>query len=857
MKNLFKSLMLVAVAAMAFTACQKDVDELNKVSEGTTVTFSANFGADTRATLTDEDNDGVFKAAWAEGDKVNFVAYNGEEYIEAVLVEVAEAGATTEFTVNFKNTLAEGTVIKAFLNQYYDSYYERIDKYNSLSSQYVKPNIQYVYASAETVYGGEAIGDLTFSHDVAYACMTLGCDCDEPCRFTYAKVTFTDVDGNSDYYYLYGDDAENNKFWFTAEAVANLAKLEVSAQDEFYENYEYVRVFEAGKALKAGVLYTFTVDAWATRLEQPKVEGTIDGTTATFTWTEVENATGYEVSVNNGEYVAVEGTEYTVYLTGYNPFASVNLRVKAKGDGAVYLDSYEGSSSVTVPISKDAAGDEGYSFEYDQFMERGTNMYKFYNSTEKEYMYVKFSQDITTLEPGSYTYTLGNGVVSGTADSAFRHPTYDNGAYLEWWFQGDFMMFVDVTAEGAYTITTFCKRGIDYNGDWMNDAEPLYKSVWRGSFGVVEPEPEPEPVKLYLNPGPWAVDGAWFAAYFFGDDINAWATMTLVEGKTDVYELVVPDGGYTHVIFVRMNPASTTPSFDDGSKWNQTGDLVLPADENTYYTVTGWGNFDGSWGVYTPGQGGENPEPEPEPEPGVTYDYEVAFTSATFANGVLQFVGANETDYLNLIINPGLSSIVAGEYVGNSNQDYEAGYPYPILWTSENALEVDSYNSTFDLSAQPSTYAYYISNVNMTVSVAGDVYTIVVTGTSYIGGPDKTVKFTYTGAISTPTGPDLTGYSEGSDGKCIYNGGSGTVKFTAFYKDSVCMKLYPLFDSDTSKKFEVGGGVEELTLSGIPATSGTVKVEKVSDDTFVVMVDATFNMVGSQKFYFYTTLVQQ
>ena len=61
--------MLVAVAAMAFTACQKDVDELNKVSEGTTVTFSANFGADTRATLTDEDNDGVFKACTGKSQR--------------------------------------------------------------------------------------------------------------------------------------------------------------------------------------------------------------------------------------------------------------------------------------------------------------------------------------------------------------------------------------------------------------------------------------------------------------------------------------------------------------------------------------------------------------------------------------------------------------------------------------------------------------------------------------------------------------------------------------------------------------------------------------------------------------------
>ncbi len=109
-----------------------------------------------------------------------------------------------------------------------------------------------------------------------------------------------------------------------------------------------------------------------------------------------------------------------------------------------------------------------------------------------------------------------------------------------------------------------------------------------------------EGTTVYLDPGPWDVDSAWFAAYYFGGSGSAgW---TVMEVENDNYKGIVP-AGYTSVIFCRMNPsyAKETVTNDPngshwGGKWNQTSDLILSTSTNgCLYTVTGWGESDGAW----------------------------------------------------------------------------------------------------------------------------------------------------------------------------------------------------------------------------------------------------------------------
>ena len=116
---------------------------------------------------------------------------------------------------------------------------------------------------------------------------------------------------------------------------------------------------------------------------------------------------------------------------------------------------------------------------------------------------------------------------------------------------------------------------------------------------AVEPEQPAEPVVLYLQPNAnWNIDNARFAAYFFNNDGNTWADMTLVEGETNIYTVTVP-AGFDNIIFCRMNPTATANDWNN--KWNQTSDLKVPTDGTNLYTIKDntWDNGGGTWSTYT------------------------------------------------------------------------------------------------------------------------------------------------------------------------------------------------------------------------------------------------------------------
>ena len=106
MKNLFTRLMLVAVAAMGFVACQEGYEDVTITPEAKEIvmTFVAE-APDTRTSVTIDEN--VAKYSWSEGDKVGFyyvatdVDYKkkGNSNV-AVIADDGTASFTASFTPN-------------------------------------------------------------------------------------------------------------------------------------------------------------------------------------------------------------------------------------------------------------------------------------------------------------------------------------------------------------------------------------------------------------------------------------------------------------------------------------------------------------------------------------------------------------------------------------------------------------------------------------------------------------------------------------------------------------------------------------------------------------------------------------
>ncbi len=101
--------------------------------------------------------------------------------------------------------------------------------------------------------------------------------------------------------------------------------------------------------------------------------------------------------------------------------------------------------------------------------------------------------------------------------------------------------------------------------------------------------------KLYFTTSGtnWSQASPRYAAYFFVGDTNEWVDMTL-DSTTGYYVCSKPSTSYTTVIFCRMNPSTAENSW--ASKWNQTADLTIPSDSDTYkYDDSTWDKGSGEW----------------------------------------------------------------------------------------------------------------------------------------------------------------------------------------------------------------------------------------------------------------------
>lgn len=98
----------------------------------------------------------------------------------------------------------------------------------------------------------------------------------------------------------------------------------------------------------------------------------------------------------------------------------------------------------------------------------------------------------------------------------------------------------------------------------------------------------------FITTTQWSDGSPRYAAYFFLDSKNAkWVDMEK-DSSSGYYFCKKPSGSYPSVIFCRMNPKTTENSWDN--KWDQTSDLTIPTDKDTYKYAEGqWSEGTGEW----------------------------------------------------------------------------------------------------------------------------------------------------------------------------------------------------------------------------------------------------------------------
>ena len=252
MKNLFKNLMLVAVAAMAFTACTETNDEVNANVEKRVFKFVAGFADDTRSGfLEKEEGATAYKSEWF-GDEWLKVYANG--VAEEAKIKDAEGHFEVELTGN-------PTDINVYspASAWDNTTEPTIPAVQTPLENSVDPAAHILKAEDVAVNSGV----VTMSHAVAYGKMTVNA----PQSFDIKNIEVSFNDGTP--YVINADNVENNTFWFATKP-AEVSKFTVIAYNDKGKAVGKVvsGLAEGALAFNVGKVSTFSVSGLKAVVEQ-------------------------------------------------------------------------------------------------------------------------------------------------------------------------------------------------------------------------------------------------------------------------------------------------------------------------------------------------------------------------------------------------------------------------------------------------------------------------------------------------------------------------------------------------------------------------------------------------------------
>ena len=325
MKNLFKNLMLVAVAAMAFTACTEEQNEVNAVKEKTTIEFVASFEDDTRSYF-GEKVDGVYPSAWS-GDETLAVIANIADYQEVNFKNDEPGKFSASFDTQDITRIDIVSPAAAYDCHITDPDTQKVlPSFDLLTEQTplensVDPATHIVAATIEDV-DATSVQEVTLEHQYAYGKMTLsGIDFE----VDYVEISIIGYYDQGNALTLHADNVKNNVFWFTTTSNAWVTKFNVTAYDKEGNAYsKFVEFANYDSALKfnTGRVSSFTVSGLKKQESVPVMASAV---------------------ATCDEYFSNGDPKYTIKFT--NDDVTIICKVNTKGN--LYLNEMEYSSNIS------------------------------------------------------------------------------------------------------------------------------------------------------------------------------------------------------------------------------------------------------------------------------------------------------------------------------------------------------------------------------------------------------------------------------------------------------------------------------------------------------------------------------
>lgn len=454
MKNLFKNLMLVAVAAMAFVACSEVSVEVDNLVKKTIINGTASINTDdTRSGFVDsetvENEDGttttVYKSAWDGGENIKI--FNGSQEITTTI------DAEGKFTVELEGTPGFITVCspaEAWVSIYTCNIpTEQTPRTNSVDPAAHILQHQNAQVSNDTV-------NAKMQHQVGYGKMTVN----TPAEFV---IDYVEVELNGDWYNyakslkytINADNVEGNVFWFATDVV-EVSDFTVTAYDakgnaytksvtipedrelkfqygrvstfsvSNLEKYEYVTSISARQDYYG--YFEFTIDTvdgarLFPRLYVDAVSNMIpEGTHANPSWAS-SNGYLYEDSVNLDGYYEFTSCTYAVEWLENGGY-KIDFQLTAN-NGKVYEFTYAGViNGICNPPAPDAVTVEAVATSVSG---NGSNRYFNLNLTTESYLFKQLWFD---------TLVESNIIAVGTFNVSDATVTYldENGNDSGWVF---------------------------------------------------------------------------------------------------------------------------------------------------------------------------------------------------------------------------------------------------------------------------------------------------------------------------------------------------------------------------------------------------------------------------------------